>query len=493
MAKSDPPRMRVLVKQEFHDESQELYCRLCVERCEVDDFYSVFTENLPEHISRYFGVIIEEDDNWPQYICTMCLTKFHDVLKFVETIRASESILKNMFGERHVVSESNNSVRIKEEVPSPQDNAQIDVHPEAEGGILRQMLMGDISQCPYIVQPPAVPTPTTSLLRAQLLKPLQPRPPPPLVPPLRPTLHPAPLIRRRRRRALKADALVALQLQIESFYRMQCDLCHEIFLTYRNLEDHFRQIHGRKAYIPCCRVKFRGLSHLGEHMKYHANPQAFRCPECGKCFKYQSSLDLHRLNSHTPHEMRPYSCIHCPQRFVTAKMQRQHALVHAAAEERMHPCPNCERSFERVASLKKHIQTHHAGEMSISCQTCGQLFQDTQSLESHRRSSHRPRKLHCPVCEKTFRHQYNLTEHIRLHSDSEKPFECDLCGQRCFHKQDLRAHIELVHLRKKPTRSTFQLSSNDDFELLNSAEQFLPKLEPPPTPTTTGQDSQFDD
>uniref|UniRef100_A0A1B0DMG7 Uncharacterized protein n=1 Tax=Phlebotomus papatasi TaxID=29031 RepID=A0A1B0DMG7_PHLPP len=357
----------VMIKQEESEEIEEM-CRLCVARS--ISFFSVFSENLQELLATHLGVSISESDNWPKFVCSGCVEKVHDVVHFITTIRESENILRDLFGERENIPRIVNVLSgeqcksIKEEVEKSPTNQ--------DSGILRQMLLGDISKCSYITQKLSLPSPSTSLLRDQLLKPLPSRP----KRAVRSFSKDHPIKRRRRRRAMTSEEIEATQARIEKFYRIQCDICKDIFVRFRDLEDHFQDIHSRKAYIRCCKLKFSGLTNLSEHIQYHADPETFRCHECGKCFKYQCSLDFHALNTHTPHEMRKYPCPSCPQRFVTSKMLRQHAIVHAAADEKKHNCPHCQRAFERLTCMKRHVRTFHEGGANIICQTFPQ-FSDT--------------------------------------------------------------------------------------------------------------------
>lgn len=86
--------------------------------------------------------------------------------------------------------------------------------------------------------------------------------------------------------------------------------------------------------------------------------QCFVCPNCGKQYKRQGSLDEH-------------------MRFVCEL-------------EKRFECPNCDYRCSRKADLKKHVFNRHV--------------RPKDAVPSH----------HCPKCDKVYYHRHNMLSHLRL-------------------------------------------------------------------------------
>uniref|UniRef100_A0A1I8PJK1 Transcription factor grauzone n=1 Tax=Stomoxys calcitrans TaxID=35570 RepID=A0A1I8PJK1_STOCA len=75
---------------------------------------------------------------------------------------------------------------------------------------------------------------------------------------------------------------------------LECVVCHELFSTFTLLQEHFHEKHpGTACHISCCRSKFVGRYDIEEHIRYHNDPNAFKCEKCGRCFARRRSLNTH--------------------------------------------------------------------------------------------------------------------------------------------------------------------------------------------------------
>eukprot|EP00794_Sanderia_malayensis_P016936 gene16936-18643_t len=90
----------------------------------------------------------------------------------------------------------------------------------------------------------------------------------------------------------------------------------------------------------------------------------------------------------------------------------------------------------------------HVNDFSIfKCRTCGEVFNELQSLKEHSKTHD---TYQCQMCYRTFTTKWNLTNHMRSHT-GERPFGCNICGKRFFMRHHLKRHLESQkHVIKLP-------------------------------------------
>src|SRR4051794_34706418 len=55
-------------------------------------------------------------------------------------------------------------------------------------------------------------------------------------------------------------------------------------------------------------------------------------------------------------------------------------------------------------------------------------------------------QLPCPICDRTFKHEYSLTIHLRSHAvESAKLYKCSICDKVCSTRQQLMQHRKDDH------------------------------------------------
>ena len=107
----------------------------------------------------------------------------------------------------------------------------------------------------------------------------------------------------------------------------ECDICNVIFTTKRSYQRHYKTIHELKGILDC--------------------------DECGKQFKQNQSLILHKESVHNKKKL---YCPHCPKVF--AYGCRLNMKKHIKKAHWFH-CDGCKVSFEHNHELDSHIQTEH--------------------------------------------------------------------------------------------------------------------------------------
>lgn len=77
---------------------------------------------------------------------------------------------------------------------------------------------------------------------------------------------------KRRSRKAQSDA------QIREFIKLNCDLCDtgELFDTFKQLQEHFADMHETRGYVVCCEKKIYRKDRILNHITNHLNPDAFK-------------------------------------------------------------------------------------------------------------------------------------------------------------------------------------------------------------------------
>uniref|UniRef100_A0A8U7NJS4 Uncharacterized protein n=1 Tax=Corvus moneduloides TaxID=1196302 RepID=A0A8U7NJS4_CORMO len=170
---------------------------------------------------------------------------------------------------------------------------------------------------------------------------------------------------------------------------------------------------------------------LGE--KPQGGEKPHKCLECGKGFRWSSSLREHQ-RIHTGE--RPYECGKCGKGVSRISCLIQHQVVHTG--ERPYECLDCGKSFGWSSTLRAHQRTH-TGERPYECSECGKRFQRSSHLLQHERIHTDERPFHCPDCGKGFKYNSTLIRHCRIHT-GERPYECPQCGKSFSSSSALTQH-----------------------------------------------------
>ncbi|XP_040293602.1 oocyte zinc finger protein XlCOF8.4-like isoform X4 [Bufo bufo] len=137
--------------------------------------------------------------------------------------------------------------------------------------------------------------------------------------------------------------------------------------------------------------------------------KVFPCSECGKLFKHNSSLSIHKR---THSDERPYSCSECGKSFTQKSVLVEHERIHTG--EKPFSCLECGRSFAQKSALVKHERTH-TGERPYPCLECGKCFTQKSSLVKHQRRHTGYKPFSCSECGKCFIHKSDILRHERTH------------------------------------------------------------------------------
>lgn len=241
-------------------------------------------------------------------------------------------------------------------------------------------------------------------------------------------------------------------------YPCQLEGCARRYLSYREMELHFRRLHTDETLIVCqfekCRKQFRRKDFFKLHMRKHLGVRPFKCNhgDCKKSFVEKQNLTKHSLVHLVK---KPFVCRYddCEKTFTTKHSLSSHERIHTGEKPYVCNFDDCRKSFSHSGNLETHKRQAHTAEKPYVCSVsdCRKAFSNWTHLADHRMRHHTcEKRFQCEYdgCEKRFVTTTERANHHRRHA-GEKPFECGVCGKRTMTLGDLRVH-ERVHSGDRP-------------------------------------------
>lgn len=111
---------------------------------------------------------------------------------------------------------------------------------------------------------------------------------------------------------------------------------------------------------------------------------------------------------------------------------------------------NVSKSLERVsmtnpAEIEVLATNWGKSKEGHLCLYCGKVYSRKYGLKIHIRTHTGYKPLQCKYCLRPFGDPSNLNKHVRLHAQSETPYNCNLCGKMLVRKRDLERHLRSRH------------------------------------------------
>ncbi|XP_077112530.1 uncharacterized protein LOC143767894 [Ranitomeya variabilis] len=241
--------------------------------------------------------------------------------------------------------------------------------------------------------------------------------------------------------------------QIHKVYDFTIDMKRHLLLpTNYGVEDNMDYDKSRKLTIdPNITLLLQSREPLSDHCDRNkpsfdknvglGRGKLFPCSDCGKLFKHNSSLSIHKR---THNDERPYSCFECGKCFTQKSVLVEHERIHTG--EKPFSCMECGRCFAQRSALVKHQRTH-TGEKPYTCLECGKCFTQKSSLVKHQRSHTGHKPFSCSECGKCFTQKSDIIRHERTHA-GEKPFSYPDYG-KCFTQKSDFVN-QRIHKEEKP-------------------------------------------
>ncbi|XP_021693802.1 transcription factor grauzone [Aedes aegypti] len=277
---------------------------------------------------------------------------------------------------------------------------------------------------------------------------------------------------------------------------LDCNTCSERYTTFRDLQKHSKEKHGRPATVTCCNRKLMNSYRFDDHIQYHMNPNRFQCSECSRKCPNREALSRHIRKVHTPGDKKIHECHVCHKKFTSKHNLKKHVTIHGEsigqtidesslpkedmdhekiiAENVALECDSCKEKFTSYQALQTHSKSEHQKQAVVfccgskfyrkalliqhiflhvdptrfQCKICHKQLAQAESLKRHMDKNHSPeasRTLKCSMCPKMFTHKRFLNIHERYHNRS---WHCEICDKRFICEAVLKQHHKSIHTKE---------------------------------------------
>lgn len=215
-------------------------------------------------------------------------------------------------------------------------------------------------------------------------------------------------------------------------------------------EIHAKRSCGQKKHTTCsvCMRTYTSRSGYFYHIRSHLliPPTMYECYICkykGKRLSPTIILE-HMRNRHS--DVKAFDCIYCPFQARVKFSMENHMRIHRG--EFPVRCTICQRGFRCQATLNEHMRTFaHEEADRHKCNICGKTYLNKRNLTLHLRM-HVGEKLHyCKLCPARFASKGHLKSHHSSHT-GERPYACNICSKTYSQRGHLNYHMR-VHGEKK--------------------------------------------
>ncbi|KAH8334821.1 hypothetical protein KR074_003286 [Drosophila pseudoananassae] len=232
---------------------------------------------------------------------------------------------------------------------------------------------------------------------------------------------------------------------IASYMSANCDLCEFSAQYLSDLKLHFQEVHQREYYIKCCGKSFARASTLMDHIRKHVNPKLYTCTICQKSLNSQDYLATHMETVHNKvAQVLKFPCAKCDRTFSSERRLANHLAKHDS-DQLEHTCEICCKSFANVHRLRRHIQSIHEDLHRHVCDICGKKFKFKPSFDRHllEHQGVVAPAMECSVCGVWLKNEHSLRLHRFTHDSTDTV--CPHCGKTCSSRTALRGHIKYAH------------------------------------------------
>jgi KRAB domain-containing zinc finger protein len=182
--------------------------------------------------------------------------------------------------------------------------------------------------------------------------------------------------------------------------------------------------------------------------RFHSDEGKVKCEICKKNFKHLQSLRFHQKI----HESKRFECQFCDLKYLTEGQLNHHMKFHKNPEQ--FKCLICGHQTKRKEHLEMHLKTHNKNrEKNFRCNQCDFKTNHKQSLKSHLKSHENLKEklrkfstaIKCEKCPSVLKSKRTYWRHFRERHKNIGKFQCDLCESKYGEKYTLKKHLAKKH------------------------------------------------
>ena len=183
-----------------------------------------------------------------------------------------------------------------------------------------------------------------------------------------------------------------------------CPDCGKAFVEGYILERHKQRVHSNKV-CACqqCDAKFTQNDNLQRHVRQVHLGELVVCSFCPYKAKEKKSVMKHAKKAHPLNDL---------ANITLDKVFDKQYINPYNKPQSSGDCPHCGKYIKR---LGKHIKTVHGqGDKKVSCENCGKMFCQKDSLERHLKTIHLKERFQCDFCQYSGTEKRSVVKHVKL-------------------------------------------------------------------------------
>ncbi|XP_072935277.1 zinc finger Y-chromosomal protein-like [Epargyreus clarus] len=441
------------------DNKTLVQCRVCLNNI-MTEYLSIF-DKYKEYSIKYYILMItniemEEEDGFPDQICSSCLLELEAAVNFSEKCKNSDILLKK--SKRTIIELCPEThIDVKNIIIKKEELEEIKVEGSADDGVEFNDDIEPIEQ-----------------ISVENIKPFKSK-----AIDLKFECHDCGNL-------FKSKCKLRVHWKkTHMLSSLICDICKRRFKSYKAFHMHKKnklksckmaasklirvEGEGKSRVFHCieCKYKTKRTKDIQSHIVIHNGDRPYLCKLCPNRYTQQSSLQAHMECTHKKYLIE-VTCHFCGKLVKGRSKVYRHLKTHTEAKR---PCTVCNKMFAKKG-LKQHMQ-RHSGIKSYTCEVCASTFYSLSELCNHRRWVHNKRKdaFKCDLCNYTASRKERITIHRKNHTDSnhpctvcgmfftelpklevhqkchfeEKKFECAYCDMKFYRRESVAKHVKSKH------------------------------------------------